>query len=415
MTLQVKGGALIKGAALAGLLALALTACVAASSTTARTTTSPVSRIEASASARCGKNDRSVSAQLGKTEWALCWRIESKTGLTLTRVSYTPPNGPAVVVLNQASVAQIDVPYDSGTSEHIDLPGFGHLTATIVPADCPNGKVLPTSANKHVLCAAIEDDGLRYAWSDYDFGTGNHRTTGQCLSLYTETPVNWYTYLNKWRLCDDGTITAMMGAAGKLSPTDFGDSHTGSEVGSGSTESTPANHYHNVFWRLDFALTASHEPVQIAQQDTTAAGLIRSTTFTPEQTEFDTQTAPDRTWRVLSPDLKNANGRPEGYEVDLHNDAPYRGAPDHAYTDYDLYATNYSACETLASNNEEPPCAQSVDKFVNGQRLDHPILWLQVGFHHLPREEDLPLMNEHWQGFTLTPRGLTATNGLANQ
>ncbi|AZS43714.1 hypothetical protein BWL13_01280 [Microbacterium oleivorans] len=45
--------------------------------------------------------------------------------------------------------------------------------------------------------------------------------------------------------------------------------------------------------------------------------------------------------------------------------------------------------------------------FANAQALEDPVLWVQVGFHHIPRDEDQPVMNEHWQGFALQPRSLT--------
>ncbi|TFB91600.1 hypothetical protein E3O48_16150 [Cryobacterium sp. HLT2-28] len=39
-------------------------------------------------------------------------------------------------------------------------------------------------------------------------------------------------------------------------------------------------------------------------------------------------------------------------------------------------------------------------------------MWVQTRFHHIPRDEDEPIMDEHWQGFAITTRDLTATNEL---
>lgn len=43
----------------------------------------------------------------------------------------------------------------------------------------------------------------------------------------------------------------------------------------------------------------------------------------------------------------------------------------------------------------------SVDTWVNGQPLKHPIAWVDIGFHHIARDEDQEPMPVHWQGFQL--------------
>jgi primary-amine oxidase len=83
-----------------------------------------------------------------------------------------------------------------------------------------------------------------------------------------------------------------------------------------------------------------------------------------------------------------------------------------AFTDND-YVTEHRSCEVLASVNLAGDCAISVDRYVSGETLVRPVVWLQTSFHHVPRDEDEPIMNEHWQGFSLIGRGLTATNPLA--
>ena len=39
-------------------------------------------------------------------------------------------------------------------------------------------------------------------------------------------------------------------------------------------------------------------------------------------------------------------------------------------------------------------------------------MWVRVGFHHVPRDEDQSPMPLHWQGFDLVPRDFTETNPL---
>lgn len=59
----------------------------------------------------------------------------------------------------------------------------------------------------------------------------------------------------------------------------------------------------------------------------------------------------------------------------------------------------------------DPACAgrgTSVDKWTNGETLTHPVMWVNVGFHHIPRDEDQSPMPMHWQGFQPVPRDVTA-------
>lgn len=53
-------------------------------------------------------------------------------------------------------------------------------------------------------------------------------------------------------------------------------------------------------------------------------------------------------------------------------------------------------------------CADTVDRFVNGRRLTHPIAWVDVGFPHIPRDGDQTRMPVHRQGFRIVPRDVTA-------
>lgn len=49
---------------------------------------------------------------------------------------------------------------------------------------------------------------------------------------------------------------------------------------------------------------------------------------------------------------------------------------------------------------------------MNGQTLTHPVVWMNIGFHHIARDEDQQPMPVHWQGFSIAPRDVTAMNPL---
>ncbi|MFJ3386062.1 MULTISPECIES: hypothetical protein [unclassified Curtobacterium] len=364
----------------------------------------------------CDASSGSVSATLtGGTEWHLCWHIDSRTGLTLSDVSYTAVGSEPLTVIRQAALAQIDVPYDSGTKEHLDLPAFGTLTSAsdVQASDCPDGKLAAASTDdRALLCEAVVSDGAASEWDDYDFGSVTHRAESQCLEVYTVTPADWYTYMDAWDFCSDGRIVAKVGASGTLAPAPggFGDATDGQAVGQGSTRYA-LNHYHNVFWRVQFGLDDAG-PAAISTVSTTG-GAHRETTRTLIDAETAMQSAPDRSWMVTDQGRTNADGHAVGYDVDLHNDSPYRGVAGHGYTDNDFYVTQQKPCEVLAAGNSTVDgCALSVDQYVGSDRLTDPVAWFQTSFHHLPRDEDEPVVGEHWQGFTLMPRNVAATNSL---
>ncbi len=109
---------------------------------------------------------------------------------------------------------------------------------------------------------------------------------------------------------------------------------------------------------------------------------------------------------------KNKDGHARSYEIVPGPSTKY---PGRGYTKHDVYFTQYDKCELFASNNPGD-CGRgagtSVDRWVNGQTLKHPVVWMNIGFHHIARDEDQQPMPVHWQGFSIAPRDVTAMNPL---
>lgn len=119
-----------------------------------------------------------------------------------------------------------------------------------------------------------------------------------------------------------------------------------------------------------------------------------------------------RWWRVVSGSGKNRDGHARSYELVPGASTKYLG---HDFTRHDVYFTEYDKCERFASDNLGDCGARagkSVDTWVNGQTLTHPVVWVNVGFHHIARDEDQQPMPVHWQGFSIAPRDVTAMNPL---
>ena len=90
----------------------------------------------------------------------------------------------------------------------------------------------------------------------------------------------------------------------------------------------------------------------------------------------------------------------------LHSDdSPQRRA---RYTDFHLWVTPYDPRERYAAGTY-PNQSRGDDGLSAWTRANRPIqntdvvLWYTVGFHHVVRSEDWPVLSTTWTGFELRP------------
>ncbi|MCQ9182410.1 copper amine oxidase [Streptomyces sp. IBSBF 2953] len=423
--LRPRGVSRVSKAAVVGLSAAALAAGSAAGAgpAAARPKAAPAAAADCSAAYRI---EQKLSTG---TTWRMCWRFEAKSGLVLEKISYQPPGETKPIrVLNSAKIAQIHVPYDDGTNEYNDITdyNFGSGLVNMVPAECPGGTIktvkVPESAsdnpNVKGLCTTTRARGHAYRM-EADTGNKVFQAQGKDLLVYTVNKVGWYEYITEWRFSDDGAINMNIGATGSLSPVDYdaGDGR-GWPLGKGA-KAYATSHSHNVFWRLDFGLDGN-SAAKVEQYDSVVSppaagqqGPTARTTRTVVAKELAGDAKNMRWWRVVSATGKNKDGHARSYELVPGATTKYSGR---AFTRHDVYFTQYNQCEQYASNNVRncgsPLHGYSVDKWVDGQALTHPVAWVNVGFHHIARDEDQQPMPVHWQGFSLVPRDVMAMNPL---
>ncbi|MFH8732709.1 copper amine oxidase [Streptomyces sp. NPDC017964] len=361
----------------------------------------------------------------GGTTWRMCWHYNTLSGLVLDNVSYQPKDEPKpIAVLTSARLAQVHVPYDDGENEYDDVTGtdFGYALQNLKPGECPGGTIktvkVPDRGNVQGLCTTTRARGHAYRLND-DESTGGsgkvYTAQGKDLLVYTVNKASWYEYITEWRFSSDGTITSNVGATGSLSPYDYnGTDGKGWPIGKGA-RAYAESHAHNVFWRLNFGLDGSPKN-KVEQYDSKVTAPSGSgspttkTTRTPVTKELAGDAKDMRWWRVVSTAGENKDGHPRSYEFVPGRTAKF---PGRSFTKHDVYFTEYKKCEQYASDNPAGHCGgASVDKWVGGQTLTHPITWVNIGFHHIARDEDQQPMPVHWQGFSLAPRDVTAMNPL---
>jgi primary-amine oxidase len=371
----------------------------------------------------CGEASMVSEVLPGGTRWRMCWHVDPGTGLVLEKVAVAYRSAPEPLqVLDSVTLAQLNVPYDSGATEWNDITSFGFggdAMQSLAAKECPGGsRRAPYSgagpAGAKVLCATADATGPAQRLNDEQQQILSTRQ-GHDLVLRTVSKVGWYEYVTEYRFGDDGRITARLGATGDLSPIDYTIPKAGWPIGPGQTDHA-TNHHHNAIWRVNFNL-AGQGGEHVEQYDSKPTGAkgrrsaILESTRTPITTEANLTTANRRWWRMVSNSSLNADGHPRSYELALGAGDVYESRPE---TVPDVSFTQYRACEKFATFNLDPECAgRSVLEYADGEVLTDPVMWVRVGFHHVPRDEDQSPMHVHWQGFDLAPRDFTATNPLA--
>jgi primary-amine oxidase len=360
------------------------------------------------------------------SSWQMCWRLDTYRGLVLDKVAYQPRDDAApILVLDSIALAQLNVPYDTGATEYNDVTTYqvgGRRLQAIEAVDCPVGEVRTswvdaTRGEIPAICIGEEDSGLAYRSNIARDAL--YAAQGTDLVLHTVSRIGWYEYQTEYRFHDDGEISVRLGATGDLSPNDYVDVvNQGWPIAPGQ-EDFAVNHYHSAFWRVDFGID-SGVGQKVEKFATTPTGehgttgdtghtAILETQVTQVTNETKTMGANREAYRVVNPESLNADGHARSYEIIVPRDQAYNLNPE---TDFDIAFTAAKSDEIHASYNLIPSKAGQMvtDYIADGETLEDPVAWVNVGFHHINRDEDQSPMPIHWQGFTLYPRDFAAQN-----
>ncbi|MEZ2372322.1 copper amine oxidase [Arthrobacter sp. RCC_34] len=391
------------------------------------------------AAPECGDGAKTLTHRFpAGSSWTMCWSVDPQQGLTLSKVGYTAPGQETLPVVQEISLSQLEVPYDTGvrTTKDITEHGFGGRNMkTLGSAECAGTRVATTlpdfgsgavggSETREVLCTEEVDAGLGRR-SEYTGSPVAQR--GRSFEISTLSVVGWYEYLSLYSFGEDGSITPRLGATGDLSPEDYShDAEHGSPVGPGAAEGA-TSHSHNAVWRIHWGLPGN-QSVQEYNADFTGQrgkdAAIVNGTFTPLATETQRLRDDRRWWRVLG-GARNPDGHQVSYRIQLDQSDGYTphshgdhagqagpGAGDAAFG-YDVAFTRFKDCERYATQNLSAGCPSAgIPQFVSGEKLDDVVSWVAVSYHHVPRDEDQSPMDVHWQGFSLQPRDAFSQNPL---
>ena len=347
-------------------------------------------------------------------KWDMCWTHSKNQGIRYHHIFYTPKNGSRRMVLFDASIAQIHVPYDDNGARFHDVSDFGlgddgssnNNLVGLRSAECPGG-TLSNFNGKAAVCHRIVDNGSAYR-------NGTSRKKSQLLKVLSLSKVGQYIYGVEWDFHDDGRIKPAIVATGALQRYSSDQSH-GWFVDSGNRVGLA--HMHNFYWRLDFDLDGTSEN-DIAQEiNYASAEGKRYKTFKNFSTEVGRSVNPGtmRSWIIKDGNTTNRKGHKISYEIRL-NEAGQReiGPSYEPFTSNDFFVTRSRDCELFASHNASVNnCStNNLSEFVNGESIvnEDIVAWVAVSFYHMPRSEDAPKMDAHVSGFELIPRDWHTTN-----
>ncbi len=389
-------------------------------------------------------------------KWSFHYRMDRRVGLILSLLRHED-QGRQRMVLYRGSVAEMFVPYmdpDQGWASRTYLDvgeyGFGLLASELVPGvDCPADAalfdaVLPDDAGKpavakSVVCLFERATGSPL-WRHAEIVNNSYEGRPAVeLVLRTIPAVGNYDYVIDWVLTEAGVLRIDVGSTGidevkgvrarTMVDPSAADPSAAREAAHGmlvAANLVSINHDHFLSFRLDVDIdgTANTLLRQRLVPGRMAGNSSRHSLWTlaeaPVAREGPLSPSGDHgaaeMWRIVNPGLTNKFGQHPGYELRAghsatsllaQGDFPQRRA---AFSGSPLWVTAYDPSELYAAGpypnqsrgGDGLPAYVAQRRKVTGADI---VLWYTMGFHHLPRPEDWPVLATMWHSVSLVPYG----------
>jgi primary-amine oxidase len=246
-----------------------------------------------------------------------------------------------------------------------------------------------------------------------------------------------YDYLFDWVFQQDGTLKMDAGASGmdQVKGAMARDATGGDDDAKYGRFIAPflvgVNHSHFFSFRLDLDVDGTANSLMIDKLVTErlpdssprrSLWRVASSTARTEQEAMrhSTMNEPE-VWRIVNPGVQGAYGDPVGYEVSGGHAAVTLLSPDDymqrraGFTNHTLWVTPYSPDELFAAG-DYPSLSTEGQGLPKWTAANRPIVnadlvvWFTLGFHHIPRPEDWPVMPVAWHSFELRPVGFFNRN-----
>lgn len=393
----------------------------------------------------------SYSIQDGEVKWQnwqFRFRIDQRLGTVLQMVRYND-GGKLRPILYEGSVSELYVPYmdpANGWNNRvfIDAGEFfaseGFLQPLKAGLDCPASATYfnavgvtsgGTPKLQGQMACLFERSGNDPAWRHFQGGEVFGRPSRE-LVLRTAAVIGNYDYIMDWRLLQDGTIDVAVGATGVIETktvtekkvADHAHEAGTQEYGKLVAENTVGvNHDHYFSYRLDIDVDGPKNSFMVEK-------LVRKQLNDPMRKSIwvvepmmaktekdgiqDMSLDKPAMWMFVNPDTKGSTGYARGIEVMGMGTAKSLMAADDlpqklaAFSEHQFWVTPYNANERYASGTY-PTSSKATEGLAEWVKADRPIAntdivgWYTLGFHHVPRMEDWPVMPTMWHHFHIKP------------
>ena len=391
--------------------------------------------------------------------WSFHFRLDRRAGPIVSLVRYDD-RGHQRMVLYRGSIAEMFVPYmdpDSGWSfrTYMDVGeyGFGLLASPLARGiDCPRDALfidatLPDDNGEPVqvtsrLCL-FERDTDRPLWRHAEFVNRSYAgRAAKELVLRTIPSVGNYDYVIDWVLTEAGGIRIDVGATGidevkGVASRSMADASAARDTAYGTLLApnlVGVNHDHFLSFRLDVDIDGTGNTLvrqKLRPQPAGGDGRRKSLWRVAEEAvngegPVEGMGHGGEIWRIVNPNRTDRLGQHPGYELHPGHDAtsmlsredfPQRRA---AFSGEPLWVTAYDAAELYAAG-PYPNQSKGGDGLPAYAARHRPVvnadivLWYTMGFHHVPRPEDWPVMPTMWHSVSLLPDGFFERNPTAGE
>lgn len=355
--------------------------------------------------------------------WSFHVRLDPRRGVVVSQVYYWD-RGSRRSVLYQGSLAEVFVPYrfeaDGSWLAWTAAEQGLRPTPLAVGLDCPETATL--------IDAVVADDRGRPrtvegalaiferqtgdpAWRHYGVWTTGDVESRPGVELVVRAIVTLgtYDYLLDWVFAQDGSIRVAVGVTGVLlgegvttvflsEPTAGDDTAAGNLM---AANIVAPHHEHWLSFRLDLDVDG---PVNSFFEDhlervRPPGGGLGVWKVTPRLLDREPQArlrhgpADSSLWRVVGTGRKTDVGQTPGFALEAPG-STLQGEPPHSMGfAYDLRVTPYDRDEILSPDD-------GADRSIRRTDL---VLWYTLGFAHIPRLEDFPVIPTRFRSFELRP------------
>jgi primary-amine oxidase len=386
--------------------------------------------------------------------WRFRFRLDSRSGLIVDLVRVSDA-GRLRSVMYEGMVSELFVPYmdetrNWSTRVFIDngefFPG-GTLQTMREGLDCPSNAVYfdGLSSNEkgfpvlrpRQACLFEKFDG-DVAWRHGD-DTGVWGRPTRSLVLRSAALIGNYDYLFDWVFQQDGSIHVAVGATGIIESRPVAAESAGGMHGDDAEKYghlvaknvLGVNHDHFFSYRLDLDVDGQDNSFMVHRlvQKKLPEGSPRKSIWVAEPSiaknerdaMMDIHLDKPSMWIFVNPNVKGPIGHPTGYEIMPGVTAASLLDPEDgvqkagAFTAHQLWVTPYRPDERYAGGTYVI-ASKGTDGLATWTKENRKIentdivAWYTLGFHHVPRQEDWPVMPMMWHGFVIRPFDFFAQN-----